>query len=170
MFAGLNVDGKAVDSLEEDSSVELTFDTDTEFRCAACGADLTETPDGFRDDNGEQDCPAYAPAGPVDADSSGSHDPTRVALSWCNNAAIRTDEDDDAITLSLSVGDPRGAFTVTIRRVPDDADSPLAGRLLLHMPYPGEPMPHDVLHPLLHPGAFVIGQPAPVTRAHLTAA
>jgi len=98
--------------------------------------------------------------------------PERVALSWCNRAGIRADETDDAIILSLSTGDPCGAFTFMIRRVPDDADSPLAGRLLLHLPYPGQPAPHDAVHPL-HPGTFVIGQPGPrahARRAHLTAA
>lgn len=168
MFAGLTVDGTTVNSLDEDSTVELIFATDSEFRCSACGADLVESPGGFDDDNGDHECPAYLPDGP-DADGTGLHTPERVALSWCNSAGIRTEETDDAITLSLSTGDPRGAFTITVRRVPDDADSPLAGRLLLHLPHPGEPMPHDVLHPL-HPGTFVIGRPAPVTRAHLTAA
>ncbi len=168
MFAGLTIDGTAVNSLDEDSTIELTFATDTEFRYAACGADLVETPGGFDDDNGDRNCSAYLPDGP-DADGTGPHEPERVSLSWCNSASIRTDETDDAITLSLSTGDPRGAFTVTVRRVPDDANSPLAGRLLLHVPYPGEPMPHEPLHPL-HPGTFVIGRPAPATRAHLSAA
>ncbi|KLL09877.1 MULTISPECIES: hypothetical protein [Protofrankia] len=168
MFAGLAVDGTTVNSLDEDSTIELTFATDTEFRCTACGADLVETPGGFDDDTGESDCPAYLPDGP-DADDTGPHTPERVALAWCNSAGIRTDETDDAITLSLSTGDPRGAFTITIRRVPDDADSPLAGRLLLHLPHPGEPTPHEPLHPL-HPGTFVIGRPAPTRRGHLTAA
>ncbi|MCM3883145.1 hypothetical protein [Frankia sp. R82] len=170
MFAGLTVDGTTVTSLNDDSTIEVIFGADIEFRCSACGADLTETSDGFDDDNGESDCPAYLPDDTdTGTDGSGPHTPERVALSWCNSAGIRSNETDDAITLSLSTGDPRGAFTLTIRRVPDDADSPLAGRLLLHLPYPGEPMPHDALHPL-HPGTFVIGRPAPATRAHLTAA
>ncbi|WP_018640699.1 hypothetical protein [Parafrankia elaeagni] len=167
MFAALTVDGTTVNSLDEDSSIKLIFDADIEFRCSACGADLVETPHGF-DDNGDNACPAYQPDEP-DADGTGPHTPERVALSWCNSAGIRTDEADDAITLSLSTGHPLGAFTITIRRVPDDADSPLAGRLLLHLPYPDQPMPHDQLHPL-HPGTFIIGRPVPARRARLTAA
>ena len=170
MFAGLSVDATTVHSLDEDSTITLAFDTDTdtEFRCATCGTNLVETSGGFVDDNGDRDCPDHFPDDP-DTDSTGPHTPERVALSWCNSASIRTDESDDAITLSLSTGDPRGAFTFIIRRVPDDADSPLAGRLLLHMPYPGEPMAHEPLH-AVHPGTFVIGRPAPLTRAHLTSA
>ncbi|TCJ34670.1 hypothetical protein [Parafrankia sp. BMG5.11] len=47
MFAALTVDGTTVNSLDEDSSIKLIFDADTEFRCSACGADLVETPHGF---------------------------------------------------------------------------------------------------------------------------
>ncbi len=168
MFAGLAIDGTAVTSLDEDSTVELILATDIEFRCSVCGADLVETPRGFDDDNGDNTCPAYQ-AEASDGDANGPHMPQRVALSWCNSAGIRTDEADDAITLSLSTGDPRGAFTLTIRRIPDDADSPFAGRLVMHMPHPDAPMLHEPLHPL-HPGTFAIGHPVPAARAHLTAA
>jgi hypothetical protein len=167
MFAGLDVDGTTLKTFDDDTAVTLTFATDTKYRCSACGADLAETPGGFDDDNGDRDCPAYQPDDP-DADVTGPHLPERVALSWCNSAAIDTDEADDAITLRLSTGDPRGAFTITIRRVPDDANSPLAGLLLMHTPYPGQPMPHEPVHPL-HPGTFVIGQPGPA-RLRLVAA
>ncbi|CAO5187574.1 conserved hypothetical protein [Frankia sp. AiPs1] len=168
MYAALTVDGITVNSLEEDSSIELTVDTSTEFRCSACGADLAETTGGFEDGNGDRDCPAHAPDD-SDAGDTGAHIPQRVALSWCNSAGIRTNETDDAITLSLSTADPRGAFEITVRRVPDHIDSPYAGRLLLHLPYPDQPMPHDQMHPL-HPGTFVLGQPIPAHHTHLTPA
>ncbi|MFD8493365.1 hypothetical protein [Amycolatopsis sp. NPDC059657] len=69
---------------------------------------------------------------------------------------VGVDEDEDSVTLAISVGDPRGAFTFTVRRVPDDVDGPLAGRLIMHTPYPTEPLPHEHLTPL-HPGTHLIG-------------
>lgn len=53
------------------------------------------------------------------------------------------------MSVSVSVGDPRGAFTFTIRRRPD------TGALLLHVPYAGEPMPHARLTEL-HPGTYEV--------------
>lgn len=86
----------------------------------------------------------------------GPHVPERVPLSWVNSAAIDADDKDDSVTVSISVGDPRGAFTFTVRRIPDDAESDLAGRLLMHLPYPGHPLPHEPLTEH-HPGIYLIG-------------
>lgn len=53
-------------------------------------------------------------------------------LSWLNSAKITADRADDAVHLSVSVGDPRGAFVITFRRgrngellisVPSEADN-----------------------------------------------
>ena len=57
-------------------------------------------------------------------------------LTWLNSARITTDPNDDAVHCLVSVGDPRGAFCFTVRRLQD-------GRLMIHMPYPGESMPHE---------------------------
>jgi hypothetical protein len=57
------------------------------------------------------------------------------ALSWMNSARLQVDVEDDAITCLISVGDPRGAWAFTVRRLSD-------GRLAIHVPYPGEGMPH----------------------------
>ena len=56
-------------------------------------------------------------------------------LTWLNSARITTDPDDDAVHCVVSVGDPRGGFCFTVRRMPD-------GRLVIHTPRPGEPLPH----------------------------
>lgn len=76
-------------------------------------------------------------------------------LSWANSAAVTLDPDEDSITVSISTGDPRGAFTMTIRRIPDDAPTN-AGALVMGVPYPGDPMPHEDLHPI-RPGAYMVG-------------
>ncbi|MFD2414809.1 hypothetical protein [Amycolatopsis pigmentata] len=129
---------------------------------------MTESPDGYETASGEATCADFEPVGEIDPDSGeGPHDPERIPLSWCNSAAVHTDESEDSVTVSISVGDPRGAFTFTIRRVPDDVGSNLAGHLIMHTPYAGQPLPHKELTPL-HGGTFVVGPYAPAR--HLRAA
>jgi hypothetical protein len=65
-----------------------------------------------------------------------------------NSAAIDFDDDEMECTVSISVGDPRGAFTMTVRRTPD-------GKLILHVPYEGEPLPHMPIKKL-HDGTYEI--------------
>lgn len=155
MFAALTVDGDPVglsDDVPETARVELNPDAPA-YLCRSCGEELIKTPHGFEDMSGEATC-EYAESG---------HDPERIPLSWCNSADLHMDEMEDSITVSISVGDPRGAFTLTIRRVPDDVSSELAGYLLMHVPYPGETTPHVELNPL-HDGTHIVGGEAPVQR------
>lgn len=56
-------------------------------------------------------------------------------FTWLNSAWISTNPEDDSVTLAVSVGDPRGAFTMTVRRLPD-------GRIVLHLPHPKESFAH----------------------------
>nr|WP_042178998.1 hypothetical protein [Kibdelosporangium sp. MJ126-NF4] len=167
MFAELYVDGVICPVREEcPDSVSLQFDRWPEHRCRACGEELTETADGLCTDSGEYLCPDYDPSLGPDSDcTDGPHDAERVPLSWCNSATLSTDQTDDAVTVSISVGDPRGAFTFTIRRVPDHVDGPLAGQLIMHVPYEDMTSPHMPLTQL-HDGTCVIGNPY---RIHLMA-
>lgn len=57
-------------------------------------------------------------------------------LTWLKSARITTDPENDSIHLNVSVGDPRGGFRFKISRRPD------TGAILIHMPFPGEPLPH----------------------------
>jgi hypothetical protein len=156
MFAALYVDGVVPDlCCETLETVSLEFDSDTgpTHRCRACGEELTETVAGYVSTSGDRDC--------VDADPDDGvtvHDAERVPLSWCNSAGIRLDESQDSVTVMISVGDPRGAFVFTVRRVPDDVDSDLAGQLVMYVPYPGEPAPHMPLSPLMD-GTYLVGDP-----------
>jgi hypothetical protein len=169
----LYLDGDPVQDVEDDTvrvSLEFGWDTCTGYRCTACGGDLTETTDGFETDDADgQLCPDYDPTdhdpgnepddngdGDGPEYGKGPHVPARVPLSWVNSAAIDTDEKDDSVTVSISVGDPRGAFCFTVRRIPDDADGELSGRLVLHVPYPGEPLPHRPLTEH-HTGTYLVG-------------
>lgn len=85
-------------------------------------------------------------SGDGSGDGDGPHSRERIAPSWVNCAGMSTDEKDDSVTVSISVGDPRGAFTFTVRRIPDNAESDLPGRLILHVPYPGRTGAARVAH------------------------
>jgi hypothetical protein len=87
-------------------------------------------------------------AGFENLDKSSGYDVEPGPLDWCNSARVVVDPDDDAITCLVSVGDPRGAFAFTVRRLPD-------GRIVLHLPHPGESLPHCETRQL-HPGTLVI--------------
>lgn len=56
-------------------------------------------------------------------------------LTWLNSARIVTNPENDEVSCLVSVGDPRGAFCFTVRRLSD-------GRLVIHTPHPGETMAH----------------------------
>jgi hypothetical protein len=156
----LYVDGdnpQFVDDERVTVSLEFSCDGAATHRCAACGEDLVSTVDSYEGESSGCVCTEYAPDDWGEEPSDGGpHDARRLPLSWVNSAAITADEESDSVTVSISVGDPRGAFSFTIRRIPDDAGADVAGRLVLHAPYPGEPLPHERLTTLA-PGAFNIG-------------
>jgi hypothetical protein len=144
MFSTLYVDG--VTDLVDDGApetVSLEFTVTSTYQCGVCGADLVETVNGVESEAEE---PCYGD----------EHAPERVALSWCNSAAISVDEADDSVTVAISVGDPRGAFTFTVRRISDDVPGELAGRLVMHVPYSAQPAPHMTLTEL-HDGTYLVG-------------
>jgi hypothetical protein len=148
MYSTLTVDGDESQFIEDDAHVAVTFSgSDATHRCVACGEDLTDTTQGYESELTGGTCPC------ADDDA---HDPELVSLSWVNSAAILTDDGEDSVTVTISVGDPRGAFCFTVRRIPSDAPGDLAGRLVLHTPYPGMGMLHRPLTQL-RPGTFVIG-------------
>lgn len=171
MFAALSIDGNSAELCDEmPDTVCLEFNTDDSAThgCRACGEELTETPDGYEIASGEATCADFEPVGEIDpVPGEGPHDPERIPLSWCKSAAVRTDESEDFVTVSISVGGPRGAFSLTIRRVPDDVDSSLAGHLIMHAPYAGQPLPHTELTPL-HDGTFVVGPYASARQLRAT--
>lgn len=131
-------------------------------------------------------CPAHAfvtidgehvPAGDEVADggtvavvmNEGGEEHELRPLAWCNSARIHLNADEDEVTVAISTGDPRGAFTMTIRRIPamyDEAGNvsnpDKAGRLVMHVPYEGMSLAHEPLTHL-HFGNFLIGDPAPAT-------
>ena len=152
MCSTLYIDGRTAESIEDDTDIALSLDHgDTAYRCMTCGDDLTETVEVYASDAHGQTCPDLD-----DEDPAQTHTPERVPLSWANSAAIHTDDAEDSITVTVSVGDPRGAFCFTVRRIPDDVDGDLAGRLVMHTPYPGQSWAHRPLSEL-RPGTYLVG-------------
>jgi hypothetical protein len=64
-------------------------------------------------DGADESCPTCDGDGEV----SGPHEPETGPGTWCNSAAVTVDESEDSVTVSISVGDPRGAFTMTVTKV-----------------------------------------------------
>ena len=149
MYPLLAIDGIPASVIDVDSNapsaVTLNFGPDGDALCRACGDLLTETADGWADREENRECGDNA-----------EHGPDPAPLSWRNSASIRPDIDSDAVTVTISVGDPRGAFCFTLRQIPTDVEGRLAGRLVMHTPYPGEPMPHLRVNER-DPGTYVIG-------------
>lgn len=127
------------------------------WKCRHCGEELEEDGDGWEAPDAPMawrvDCSENFEG--EDGDDSRPHEPEPRPLAWVNHAAIELDEDDDAVHVSISVGDPRGAFTFTVRRLPDSAEVN-GGRLIMHTPHPGEGWAHEKLTEL-HSGTYLIG-------------
>lgn len=85
----------------------------------------------------------------VHVECNSNDEQEKVGLArWFNSARIHVDPEKDEVTCVVSVGDPRGGFAFTVRRKPD-------GELILHMPYPGESLPHQRTKQL-HEGTLLV--------------
>lgn len=125
-----------------------------EFVCKACQQELVE--EWFESSDGRQ--AGFVLVGRRDDrpgvcdeadDENQPHDVQRVPLSWANSARISMDEEQDRITVAISVGDPRGGFTMTVERID--------GKLRLSVPHDSDGMLHRPLTALNGRGYFEIG-------------
>lgn len=96
------------------------------------GGEDIEIPESIAD-NGEWDRVQVHFPDVENGTYSESH--VEAPLGWCNSATIGLDPADNAVHVSISAGDCRGAFALTIRKLPD-------GSLVMHLPYVGMPAPH----------------------------
>lgn len=115
--------------------------------CEECDGVGAIFPNWPEDKETQEDCPnAACDRGTVNL----GHEPSDTATvdTFANSAGIHVSNDGTELTVTISVGDPRGAFGMTVRKLPD-------GRLILHVPYADEPMGHRTLVEM-HPGTYEI--------------
>lgn len=116
-------------------------------RCTECGLPL-------RDDEEDQDGRPVAIDGSGDpaicaaSPDEGPHLPAWIPGTFANSARVYVD-DSDEVGVTISVGDPRGAFVMRVHR--NDA-----GELFLSVPHPTDGMPHMNLTEI-RPGFYKIG-------------
>jgi hypothetical protein len=139
--------------------------TESAFRCTHCGETTTDEPEGDDVDGecpdsgnwvpcgecqgtgecsepahetdgdecvcgGSGDCAASCESGTVEV-----HEWEPVPLHWFNSAGIHANPEGDEVIVTISVGDPRGAFAMTVWRNSE-------GDLMLSAPHPSNGMPH----------------------------
>lgn len=121
-------DGDVTADVEDLSTVHVSYNEESdqpEHECSKCHRELTDHSGLgiFQDEDNEMICPDGEP-----------HHPVAAPLTWVKSASINPDPDEDSITVAVSVGDPRGAFCMTLRRLGDT--------ILLYLPHSAMPSPH----------------------------
>lgn len=123
------------------SSVFLKLNEDDDMqekRCAHCTEDM------------DPDNPAQVVEGDRFCDSNdGPHVPEWSPLTWAKNVTIETDEEADAIHVTIAHADPRGGWQMTIRRMEN-------GQLIMHLPYEGMSSPHASMRKITE-GTYEVG-------------
>lgn len=139
------------DTMVEDNDLTLTATFEEGDHCAHCGDSIAEYSTGWEHNTtGAVWCNDLTDDEAADQDDATVAEPApSLPGNW---AGITTDESDESVRVEISVGDPRGCFTMTLRRVrSDDGD-----RLVLHVPHPDDSTPHAVLREIA-PGTYQIG-------------
>lgn len=126
------------------------------LRCSACseGFDTADDAEGLECSDAavcdDVDCPCD-----WSTDHGPAHRLTAAPLTWFHRATVVVDEMQDRVVVAISAEDPRGAFTMELRRIPDDAEHN-AGQLIMYLPYPGMPGAHTSLTQISD-SAFILG-------------
>lgn len=175
-LSGWDIEDQFIEEMEGES-ITVSFD-DSGPRCQHCGETIADYGDnGWQGEEGGKDCPGNTteceecdgigtlfPNWPEDKETQedcpnptcdrgtvnlGHEPPERETVeTFANSAGIHVSNDGTELSVTISVGDPRGAFSMTVRKLPD-------GRMILHVPYADMPMGHrDLVE--MHPGTFEI--------------
>lgn len=142
-----------------------------EVACHYCDRPLHRGAAGWVDETDGAHCQS-----PEEPDPA-HHEPVPIPLSWANSAAISLDETEDRISVSISVGDPRGAFVLSVERLRFTCNSGSNGpgrvvqscalghtaptphnELRLSVPHPDDSQPHMPLTRLASAGYYRIGE------------
>lgn len=138
--------------LLEDDDLNLTATFVESDHCAHCGDTIAEYVTGWEHDTtGARWCNDLTDDEAADQDDATVAEPApSLPGNW---AGVSTDPADDSVRVEISVGDPRGCFMMTLRRV-RDADG--HDRLFLRVPHPEDATPHASLREIA-PGYYEIG-------------
>lgn len=148
MFAEVTVDGEHVQLMDEAGTVLVQFDDElptAPWRCTGCEERFTDEDEAEDEECAEAECVVHTGDDNCDDhECSFPHDLVNdpQPLTWLNSAAIHLDEEQDQVQLSISLGDPRGAFVMSLRRDKED------GRIYMEVPHPENWFLHLPLKPL----------------------
>lgn len=153
----LTHDGEALnlEPFDEGGTVVAEFESSDKWSCHNCGGDFTEESEAEDEECSEADCSStHDFCGGVETDGPcvfvHGLEHHKAPLSWVNAAHIDVREDDDLIEVGISVGDPRGAFVMRMWRTPE-------GKIMMNLPYPGEPQPHAPLK-CINDGSYIVNE------------
>ena len=137
--------------LLEDNDLNLTASIEEGDYCAHCGDLIAEYSEWVHDSSGQVWCHDLTDDEAADDDDATAATPAPVAPG--NWAGVTIKPDEETTQVEISVGDPRGCFTMTLRRV---RDSEGRARLFLRVPHPEDSTPHASMREV-HPGYYEIG-------------
>lgn len=135
----------------EDNDLNLVAEFPDDRPCTHCGEPIAEYDEWLHDSTGVRWCHNL-----TDDEAAEDDDATRAAPGLtlpANWAGITTEPDQEAVRVEISTNDPRGCFTMTVRRVRQDDGSE---RVFLSVPHPSDSTPHDRLREIA-PGFYEIG-------------
>ena len=148
----LNLTVNGTPELLEDDDLNLTATIEEGDRCAHCGDSIAEYVTGWEHDTtGSRWCRDLTDAEAAEDDAATAAAPAPVAPG--NWAGVTIEPDEETTQVEISVGDPRGCFTMTLRRV---RDSEGRTHLFLRVPHPEDSTPHAPMREV-YPGYYEIG-------------
>ena len=148
----LNLTVNGSPKLLEDDDLNLTASIEGGDYCAHCGESIAEYTTGWEHDTtGNRWCYNLTDDEAAEDDDATAAAPAPTAPG--NWAGVTIEPDEGTTQVEISVGDPRGCFTMTLRRVRDTE-----GRthLFLRVPHPEDSTPHAPLREV-YPGYYEIG-------------
>ena len=148
----LNLTVNGTPELLEDDDLNLTASIEGGDYCTHCGDSIAEYVTGWEHDTtGARWCNDLTDEEAAEDDDATAATPAPVAPG--NWAGVTIEPDEETTQVEISVGDPRGCLTMTLRRVRDEDGT---ARLFLRVPHPEDSTPHAPMREV-HPGYYEIG-------------
>ena len=148
----LNLTVNGTPELLEDDDLNLAASIEGGDHCTHCGDSIAEYVTGWEHDaTGARWCNDLTDEEAAEDDDATAATPAPVAPG--NWAGVTIEPDEETTQVEISVGDPRGCLTMTLRRVRDEDGTE---RLFLRVPHPEDSTPHASMREV-YPGYYEIG-------------